>query len=339
VETASAETRRAHFGRRSAILATTAIAVVLLLAYIFRPITPLLRVSRIVQITKSGGAEPWQPLYTDGPRLYYRSLDEKAATYSTRQVLLNGNEDTPVGIPRRFVVQSLSPDDTEFLVTSVPGIEDTVWRVPIVSVGSPRRVGNLVADDIVWSHDGKLLAFSRGTQLFLANEDGTVPRPLASVPVAAEKIDHLRWSPDDRQLRFTVATPATETLWSVEADGHNLHELLFNWPGASMECCGEWTRDGRYFVFKTDREGISNLWALEEKTHWSRRANRDPIQLTFGPMNYSQPTPSRDGRTLFAIGAQPSGELLRYNPAKKHLFRFSEASPSTAWRIRATASG
>jgi Tol biopolymer transport system component len=38
-----------------------------------------------------------------------------------------------------------------------------------------------------------------------------------------------------------------------------------------------------------------------------------PVQLTSGPLNYSQPTPSADGKSLFAYGTRGRGELVRYD--------------------------
>src|SRR5260370_6188360 len=124
--------RKTHFAGRRGILAIAAGAIILLLAYVLRPAMPLPRIGRGVQLTKSGGASPREPLYTDGPRVYYQSLDEKAgeADTSIRQLRLNGNEDTLVGIPGRFLVRGLSPDDTEFLATSLIGGQSTVLRIP-----------------------------------------------------------------------------------------------------------------------------------------------------------------------------------------------------------------
>ena len=126
----------------------------------------------------------------------------------------------------------------------------------------------------------------------------------------------MSWSPDDRRLGFTVTTEE-QTLWEVGADGRQLHKRRLNMPGKAMECCGAWTPDGRYYVFRSRREGASNLWALEERSVWWRRGNRDPVQLTFGPMNFYQPLPSRNGKTIFAIGTLPSGELVRYDAKQK----------------------
>jgi DNA-binding winged helix-turn-helix (wHTH) protein/Tol biopolymer transport system component len=311
--------------RSSRLLLYAAVAVVvLLLAYLFRPGMPLPRVSRVEQLTKSGGAWFLEPLYTDGPRVYYNSIGPLPADWQVRQVLLNGNEDSLAGISfARFHIRGLSPDDTEFLASSFVDEQWTVWRIPVAG-GSPRRVGNLVAGDgdIAWSHDGSLIAYNQGNQLFLAKSDATAARSLAMVPDGSAAISHIRWSPDDRRLRFTVSTPTTRALWEVGADGRNLHELRFNWPGPEMECCGEWTVDGRYFVFTSRREGLSNLWALEERVDWWRRPNRDPVQLTSGPVNYFQPIFSRNGKSIFAVGVQASGEMVRYDSGRKEFVPF-----------------
>ena len=307
------------------------VVALLLLAYRFRPEMPLPRVTRVEQLTKSGGALP-SPLVTDGPRIYYRSLGEKAAEFSVRQVLLNSNEDKLVGIPGSFLIRGLSPDNSEFLAITQSGEQSTVWIIPVAG-GLPRRVGNLVADDIAWSHDGNWFAYAQGNRLFLAKADGTLSRPLATVSVSAGSaaIDQVRWSPDDRKLRFTLksagsggtlSSPTTRALWEVGADGLNLHQMRFSWPGKEMECCGDWTPDGRYFLFRSQREGVSNLWALEEKSDWWRRPNRDPVQLTSGPVNYYQPVSSRSGKSIFAVGVQPSGELVSYDAARKDFAPF-----------------
>lgn len=323
------EAARGHWQKPawlSPIIGIAVFAVLLVIAYRFRPAMPLPQVSRIVQLTKSGGARPFEPLYTDGPRVYYLSTGPLQTDWQLRQVLLNSDQDTPAGIPPgQFHIRGLSPDDTEFVAISYMTGKSTVWRIPVAG-GSPRRVGDLLAEDIAWSHDGSLFAFAQDNQLFLAKADGTSSRLLATVPEVSAQVDHVRWSPDDRQLRFTVISagaggsltfPTKQALWEVGVDGRNLQELRFNWPGNAMECCGEWTLDGRYFVFKSSRESISNLWALQEKSDWWRRANRDPVQLTSGPVNYYQQVPSRNGKSIFAIGAQPSGELVRYDLGRK----------------------
>jgi serine/threonine protein kinase/Tol biopolymer transport system component len=308
---------RTRFRKRVFPWAIAACGLLLALGYVFRPVTPLVRVGRTLQLTTSGVAARGEPLYTDGPRVYYQSTGPLGTEWQLRQVLLNGDQDAPAGIPSgKYRIRGLSPDDTEFVATLFDaGGQYTVWKIPVAG-GSPRRIGDLTADDIAWSHDGAWFACNHTNQLLLAKSDGTLSRKLATMTDAVE-IDHIRWSPDDRRIRFTVLTATTEELWEVRADGGNLHPLHFNWLGNPMERYGEWTPDGRYYIFNSNREGISNLWALEEKTDWWRRPRRDPVQLTAGPVSYYQPVPSRNSKSVLAIGAQPSGELVRYDLQRK----------------------
>src|SRR5215469_3364987 len=97
-EPVSPEIQKTYTVRPRVILAIAGSAIVLLLAYAFRPAMPVPRVSRIVQLTKSGGADLLQPLYTDGPRIYYQSIGPLYADSQLRQVLLNGGEDTPAEV-------------------------------------------------------------------------------------------------------------------------------------------------------------------------------------------------------------------------------------------------
>jgi len=312
-------------------MSAVAVCVVLGLAYRFRPTMPLPRVDRIAQLTKSGGARPGEPLLTDGPRVYYHWNGPLGKDWQLRQVLLNGGQDILAGIPAGpFHIRGLSPDDTEFVAIFDLGEQSTVWRIPVAG-GSPRRVGNLVADDIAWSHDGNFFAYAQGHQLFLTRVDGASSRLLMAAPEAAVRIDHVRWSPDDRRLRFTLVAagdvgslvyPTKQSLWEIGVDGRELHELHLSWPGNGIECCGEWTPDGRYFVFESDREGSDNVWAVEEKSDWWRQPNRNPVQLTSGPVNFHQPVPSRNGMNILAIGVQPSGELVRYDAKRKDFAPF-----------------
>jgi Tol biopolymer transport system component len=87
-------------------------------------------------------------------------------------------------------------------------------------------------------------------------------------------------------------------------------------PGCSnpaQECCGDWTPDGKYFIFQSDHDGKTQIWAIPEKDGLFRKATREATQLTTGPLSYSRAVPSVDGKRIFAIGSQPRGELVRFN--------------------------
>jgi dipeptidyl aminopeptidase/acylaminoacyl peptidase len=91
------------------------------------------------------------------------------------------------------------------------------------------------------------------------------------------------------------------------ADGAGLHKMFGG-------CCGEWTPDGRYFIFQDRHEGRLDLWAVPEKRRlwWLKRGDK-PTQLTSGPLDFRYPLPSKDGRKIFAIGTSRQAELVRYD--------------------------
>ena len=102
-------------------------------------------------------------------------------------------------------------------------------------------------------------------------------------------------------------------MWEVSIEGKNPHPVLPDWNHPSSECCGDWTPDGRYYVFQSTRNGRTDIWALRDERSFLRKPDREPVQLTTGPLNYWAPLPSRDGKRLYVVGEQPRGELVRYD--------------------------
>jgi hypothetical protein len=56
-----------------------------------------------------------------------------------------------------------------------------------------------------------------------------------------------------------------------------------------------------------------NIWVRTEKGSLFGKAGSQPVQLTSGPMTFSTPLPSKDGKKLFVVGALAHGELTRYD--------------------------
>jgi Tol biopolymer transport system component/DNA-binding winged helix-turn-helix (wHTH) protein len=312
--------RRAAY--RIAALVVVAVAIVV---YLSRPETTPPQITRIAKLTNSGQAWPQESLMSDGARLYYTE-HTVANGFRLRQILLNGNEDTIVtGLPANSLIRGLSPDHTMFLGIAQAAAEQDrpapPWVVPVVG-GPSRRVGNFPTNDVAWSPDGSSLAFGKDNQLCIANVDGSGEHVLATAP---GRVFYPRWSPDGQVLRFSVLDVKGQVaIWETTIDGSNLHAMQFDWPGSPMEGFGEWTPDGRYFLFASQREGVSNLWAVQEKDKagWLHRPRPEPVQLTAGPMNYYRPLPSSDGKRIFALGTQFAGELVRYDAGRREFVPF-----------------
>src|SRR5262249_41272411 len=171
-----------------------------------------------------------------------------------------------------------------------------------VPTGAPRRFGSVVAHAGTWSPDGSKILYATGRDLYSAHSDGSEPQKILS---AADFIDWPRWSPDGETIRFSVITSSnTGSLWEARADGTGLHRVLPGWNNPPAECCGNWTPDGRYFLFNATHDGRSDVWAIREKRGFLQKDSSAPVQLTSGPMNIRVSVPIIDGKKLFVTGAQ-----------------------------------
>jgi hypothetical protein len=66
--------------------------------------------------------------------------------------------------------------------------------------------------------------------------------------------------------------------------------------------------------------GSFNLWAIREEARLFQKVNREPIQLTAGPVNlWAGSVLSRDGKKIFTHGQEPRGELVRYDARSQQL--------------------
>jgi eukaryotic-like serine/threonine-protein kinase len=288
-----------------ALIATAAI-----LAYVLmRPVAPP-RVLRTVQLTNTN--RPKSGVVTDGSRLYF--LDGQSGLSQTS---VTGGETFPIATSLADTgfsnVFDISPDGSLLLMNTSRGTsrDGPLWAVPVLG-GTPRRLGNLEGHAGAWSPDRKTIAYSKGTEIFVAKSDGSEPHRLS---ITAGMASDLHWSPEGSILRFTLNDPQTNnhSIWQASANGGNLHPLLQGWNSTPNECCGNWTPDGRYFVFQAFRDGTANLWALREHDGLFLSTRPEPVQLTTGPMNVGSPVPSRDGKKLFVQGWRPRGELVRYD--------------------------
>jgi len=213
----------------------------------------------------------------------------------------------------------LSPDHSRLLIssTSKSSGESEFWTLPISS-GKPARVGDLGGRDASWSADGKQLVFAKDSDLFVANADGNEAHKIYT---ANGSIFAARFSPDAQRIRFTISDTEQNTvsLWEVGRKGGNAHALLADWPFKTTACCGNWTADGKYYIFQASQTlsstniVVTSLWALPE----SKSPNSAPTQITAGPMSFGNAFAARDSKMLWAIGVQPTVEVVKYEAKKK----------------------
>ena len=290
-------------------LSLVAAAVLIALALYVRSPEPPPAVVSSTQITNDGTSK--RSLVTDGARLYF---SEYVSGHSVlRQVSTSGGETAPVPISLPSAdIYDYYPRRSELLVKGVAEGSETespVWVLPLPA-GTVRSVGNILAHAAAWTPDGEHIVYAQNSSLHACNTDGTDSRELITVqgvPFAP------RFSPDGQRLRFTIrdTNQRTSSLWEVSASGKDLHPVLPEWNKPAQEFGGAWTPNGDYFLFESTRDHTQNIWASRERASLIRKASTEPTQLTVGPLMFSSPTPSPDGKKVFVIGQQRRFDLIR----------------------------
>ena len=279
------------------------------------------KVLAVRQLTHTGQVNPWGKLVTDGSRIYFVVRD--VTGWNLMQTSAEGGNiqrtPTPFDNTRIF---DLSPDHTEFLIGELTheGEETALWTWPVQG-GAPRRVGDVMAKEAVWSPKGDFIAFIRGESIMISDSDGIRSWQVARFQPAPHS---LLWSPDGKRLRFTQSNLAegTDSMWEIGTDGKSLRRVLPGQEGGPHEGSGTWLAGGKYFAFSTGQDlranlavdTQANLWLLEEKRGLFGARSPEPIQLTKGPIALDHPAAVANGSRVFAIGSHNEYQLLRIDP-------------------------
>lgn len=314
------EVKRPYFTWGAAAMAFVVGALVI--AYFVAQPSRLPSVSHYAQLTRDGQQKSL--IGTDGARLYLSLGEVRSGSFASRGVAemsVSGGEPKKLTILPSvdMVPLDLSPDGSQLLVVDGQGAppKGPLWTLRLLG-GSPRRLGDIIAETAAWSPDGKNLVYTDLGNVFLANSDGSGSRKLLSVP---GDVLNIAWSPDGSMVRFdateTAGNVGQQVEWEVAADGTGLRRLFQGWHNPPDECCGKWTADGKYFVF----ESGGQIWALPQDTGLFR-SEAKPFQLTSSPLSLSSPLPGKDGKKVFVVGQTYRGELMRYDAKANRLVPF-----------------
>jgi len=277
---------------------------------------PVPRVTAIKQVTHDGYRKT--NLLSDDSSLFVTEIPGTNRMIAKLDLAGSGRMVLPTPFSSLQALD-LSPDHSQLLIssTSKSSGESEFWTLP-TSAGKPARVGDLGGRDASWSADGKHLVFAKDSDLYVANADGSDSQ---KVYTANGSIFGARFSPDGQRIRFTVSDTDQNSvsLWEVAPHGMKAHALLADWPFKTTACCGSWTADGKYYIFQASQTlsstniVVTSLWALPE----SKSAHHEPTQITSGPMSFGNAFPARDSKSLWAIGVQPTVEVVKYEAKKK----------------------
>lgn len=282
------------------------LAIVLAL---MRPV-PNPRVLQIARLTKSGLVHGNQKLLTDGPRLYF--LERSNGRWVPEWMPTSGGTPVPIALPFFADLQDISPDGSELLIREISETSTAEgWTVPVTG-GAPHRLG--IAGPLqaaTYTPDGHDVFYAEGSTVFECDREGRNNRRLVTLPGAVLGISV---SPQADRLRFYIAEDSKTgmDLWESRADGSNANRVIQDWPLPRRESRGSWSPDGRWFAFSAPGTGVGReIWLIGNSRLFHRQTV--PVPLTSGPMDFTSPLFSRDGKKIFVVGATWRGELQRYD--------------------------
>jgi DNA-binding winged helix-turn-helix (wHTH) protein/Tol biopolymer transport system component len=261
----------------------------------------------VTQITDDGQIKGGG-LSSDASRIYFN--EGPPLTQKIGQVSIKGGP--TVRVETKLVnptLEGVKPDGSELIVLTGGGsnVAYPLWAMPLPA-GEPRRLGSAEVDAAGILPDGRVM-FATGKDLFIADQDGSNTRKLASLP---GRIATVEPSPDSKRILLQLDMKGDNTLdtYEVAADGTAVRAIR----NANLnECRFHWSWDGNYLLYSVKAGNRWDIWALPIHEGLFRTAKK-PIRLTTGPLSFSGGAiPSRDGKQIFAVASKQHGELLRYD--------------------------
>ena len=200
------------------------------------------------------------PLVTDGTRLYFQSQGVPV------EMSVKGGSIAPLRASASGMqMLDISPDASEMLALK-PDLNNefsqgSIWTVPVLG-GYPRRLGNQIVQDAHWSPDGRSIVYASLNSIYVSDSQDANLRKIWDAPSYTSAP---YFSPDSRRIRVTVDGAKEDSppnIWELNADGSNPHRLALDWPEDADQTHGQWTRDGKHFIFMSHREGVNNIYEL-----------------------------------------------------------------------------
>src|SRR5918994_615619 len=179
-----------------------------------------------------------------------------------------------------YIVWSIDAEESEY--------RGNIWVAPVDGSAPPRKftAGGKSDGSPRWSPDGSRLAFTSSrkekepSQLWVIPADGGEPLRLTSLK---EDVQDIAWSPDGTRIAF--ASRVRDEAYEEENDRKRRPRRITRLQ-YKLDNVG-WTADRRSQIFVVPADGSA-----------------EPVQVTHGDFESSQPTWSLDGRRLAFTSAR-----------------------------------
>lgn len=253
------------------------------------------------------------PILTDGARLYFQTQDGPV------EMSVNGG---PTASLRASVsgmgMMDISPDGSEMLALKRDLNDETgrgsLWSVPVLG-GYPRMLGNQTARGANWSPDGRMIAYADLNSVYVGDGHGANVRKIWDAP---GEVDAAYFSPDSHLIAATVVDGTIGAkIWELKSDGGSPHRLDLHWPEDADQSDGQWTPDGKHFVFLSRGVAQTNIYEVIRPPWFAFWKKPSAVRITGGQMDVLAVTPSRDSAGLFLVGEIAQGAMQVWDPRRR----------------------
>jgi dipeptidyl aminopeptidase/acylaminoacyl peptidase len=150
-----------------------------------------------------------------------------------------------------------SPTSTQ-LVSSWGGGE--IWMMNQDGTGRIKLTSGFSDDAPSWSPNGDLILFARsiegvGPVLYTMHPDGS-----GVTQTSATRAIWGAWSPDGRQIAYTVSSFTGMDVVVINADGSGMVHLTNNPPFNDL--APSWSPDGKWIAFSSNRAGTMDIYIM-----------------------------------------------------------------------------
>ncbi len=143
---------------------------------------------------------------------------------------------------------------------STTGAYTTVLTTPFSYVSDPD-----------WSPNGQLIAFTRDSQLYTINPNGTGLAPLA--PGSPGINEQPSWSPSGAKIAFVSDRDEVGEIYVMNADGTGQTRLTDNF---ALDQSPRWSPDGQKILFESDRDGNNEIYVMNADGTGQTRVTNNP---------------------------------------------------------------
>jgi len=164
---------------------------------------------------------------------------------------------------------SLSPDGTKIAFLHSPRNDGKydIWVTSVATSDSEQETNTRNVSDVVWSPTGDWLAYVQNWSEDTLEGQISLVRPNgddAHILVAGDSPD---WSPDGKHLVYVHKG----SIWTVDADGTDAHQLIPNGHSPA------WSRDGELIVFMRAQKCARNICPEHSYLAFANGADPHPV--------------------------------------------------------------